>query len=266
MSALNLRGMKRRWVAAAAGVALLVSGTAAAVALHGSHDKPGVASLVVADQPTSTPAPDVEPTPTTSPSPSAAPRTTPSASPTQSDAPLGTAGALPGRCRGPLPPGQPADPSCDALHPHTGLPHPCVGIRNSCAWPDAHGAVSGGQATMRVDVRGTTLHVTWTSRDLAGDNNQGPVHEFVIRLARPGTEDVLVTRRLPLSVFSTDFTDLAPGKYDVISYELNDSGLGVGYCDTYTVAAPPTHAPSPTPSPTPPATPTPSAAPSAPTA
>jgi hypothetical protein len=218
----------------------------------------------VAEEPTSTPAPDDDPTPTASPeaaataAPSTASASSPAPSSAGSDSPADPSGALPARCRGPLPPGQRADPACDALHPHTGLPHPCVGIRYSCAWPDAHGAVSGGQSSMHVAVRGSALHVTWTSYDLAGGDSQGPVHEFVIRLARPGTEDVLLTRRLPISVFSTDFTGLAPGEYEVISYELNDSGLGAGFCETATITAPPTHTPSPTPSASPKPTPTPS--------
>ncbi|MDQ1689416.1 MAG: hypothetical protein QOK42_2391 [Frankiaceae bacterium] len=241
-------------------MALVVSGTATFITLHGGHKEP-VASLTVVDEPGTTPTPDVNLTQLASPSAeaTAAPSTT--ADSRNSPDPADASGALPARCRGPLPPGHPADPSCDALHPHSGLPHPCIGIRYSCGWPDAHGAVPGGQTSMNVDVRGTTLHVTWTSEDLAGGRSQGPVHEFVIRLARPNTEDVLVTRRLPIDVFSTDFTGLAPGTYEVICYELNDSGLGAGFADTYTIAAPPTHPPLPSPTPKP--TPTASAAPSA---
>lgn len=122
-------------------------------------------------------------------------------------------------------------------------------------WPDAHGAVPGGPSSTHATVQGSTLHVVWASYDLAGSTSWGPVHSFVIRLLRTGSDVVVLTRVLPTGERATDLRDVPPGTYDVQVQELNDSGLSAGLYDSYTVAAPPppspsrSAAPSPTPSP-----------------
>jgi hypothetical protein len=245
----RLARLPLRWVALSAAVVLAVVGVTVAVTHDGG---PRRTESLLADDPSTapgTPSPDAVAT-------SSAPTALPSATPERSASSDPSSTALPSRCEGPLAPGAMADASCDALHPHSGLPHPCISPRNACAWPDAHGAVPAGPYDLVVKANGDSLHVTWstTSQDLAGDRYAGPVHQFVLRLLHPGSDTVLTTRFFATSVHATDLTGLAPGHYDVLLQELNDSGLSAGIDNDATIAAPP---PSPTPSPTPSPEPTP---------
>jgi hypothetical protein len=245
----RLARLPLRWAALSVAVVLAVVG----VTLVVTHDRGprSTESLLAEDPPTATDSPSPEAVATSSPT------ALPSATPEPSTSQEPSSAALPSRCQGPLPSGAIADASCDAMHPHSGLPHPCISPRNACAWPDAHGAVPAGPYDLVVKANGDALHVTWstTSQDLAGDRYAGPVHQFVLRLLHPGSDTVLKTELFATSVHATDLTGLAPGHYDVILQELNDSGLSAGIDNDATIAAPP---PSATPSPTPSPEPTPS--------
>lgn len=123
-----------------------------------------------------------------------------------------------------------------------------------------------------VEVRGTTLHATWVPAiDIGGNASQGPVHEWLIRVAKPDTEVIVTERRLPVTVLSTDFTDMEPGTYDVLGFGINDSGIMGGFWWVRTIEGPPspqptvTARPSSMPKPIPTTRPSHSPRPSAPT-
>jgi hypothetical protein len=244
-----------RWAALSAVLVLVVVGVTLALTNDGTrHDT----ESLLAGTPTGTTSPAAV---ATSSSRAAGPSTT-SATSTPSATSRASSTTLPAGCQGPLAPGAIADASCDAQHPHSGLPHPCISPRNACAWPDAHGAVPAGPYGLVAKAKGDTVHVTWstTPQDLAGDRYAGPVHSFVLRLLPTGKDTVLVTRILPTSVLSADLTGLAAGTYDVQLQELNDSGLSAGITYGVTVVAPPpspTHSATPSPTPSPEPTPTP---------
>ena len=72
------------------------------------------------------------------------------------------------------------------------------------------------------------------------------------RPARPHKERrEAAVRRFPPSASSTDFVDLAPGRYDVIVQELNDQGLDAGVGLAMEIAAAPSPTSNPTTSPVP---------------
>ena len=123
--------MPLRWVAlVTAGIAAVVAGTLVLSSGDGSTEsllsEAPQATAVVTATPTQSVAAVPEPSSSTRPS---SPRATPES----------TREGLPAGCQGPLKPGEMADASCDAVSPHTGLPHPCIDPYHGCAWPDATG-------------------------------------------------------------------------------------------------------------------------------
>jgi hypothetical protein len=254
------------WLVAASAAAVLASGVA--VAWHESSRTDGQTALRIADDPP--PILPSVPVPTASVAPTATPRvpvvltTLPdpvaSLPPTVTAVPTGV--PVDEQCLRPPRPDDTPDASCDALHPHAGLPHPCLGLGYACEWPDARGVVTGGCFDISAVVRSDSVRATWrvSDYDLKGNHGSGPVHHMLVTLADHDGKQAVVQRLFPVGVTSTVFEGVAPGDYQVMFQELNDSGLSnsTGRYATVAGAAPspsPTPAPDPTGSPEP--TPTP---------
>jgi hypothetical protein len=253
----------------AASAALVLAG-GVAVAVHEHTGADGQTALRIADDPPPIVAP--VPLPTGSLGPVATPPVPavatalphPVASLPTTVTALPTGAPVDEQCLRPPRPDDTPDASCDALHPHAGLPHPCLGLGNACEWPDARGVVTGGCFDISTVVRSDSVRATWrvSGYDLKGNHGSGPVHHMLVTLADHDGNKALVQRLFPVAVTSTVFEGVAPGDYQVMFQELNDSGLSNSTGRYATVgggAASPSPSPNtPTPDPTPSPEPTPS--------
>ena len=240
----------------------------------------GVVTAVVREWPHSTGFDQVSVGPADAPTESAMPSSLPTVDPTQGtttptpdpvDSPApgpegqdgsGTTSSFPlaGECVGPLPPGHHAVPACDALHPHDGIPEDnCITPTNACAWPDAWGAVLDQPDWLRATVTGRDeVTLRWHAYDHGGNESEGPLRQFVVRIWVNGTWHEVRRVYVAPSETSVIVKGLDPGSYLCEVQSVNDSGVSPGSTDTANIDGPTDNSPTPSPSPSPSkATPTP---------
>lgn len=129
---------------------------------------------------------------------------------------------------------EPADVRHDRLMHNTGIPAGCD-ASHACQYPGAIAANPGGPGRAWADVLGPhSIRVTWVNSDLdgwkTGPFEDGPVRSFYISAFVSYHTDWVMLREFPRTVTTATLTDVPAGRYVFCVLELNDSGLGSGYC------------------------------------
>ena len=156
---------------------------------------------------------------------------------------------------------EPPDVRHDRLMHNTGIPAGCD-ASHACEYPGAIAANPGGPGRAWADVLGPhSIRVTWVNSDLdgweTGPFTNGPIRSFYISVFVSYHTDWVMLREFPRTVTTATLTDVPAGRYVFCVLELNDSGLGSGYCtgEHDIPGDEPTATATPTPSPTVGATP-----------